>query len=261
MPIQISSASGYSQGSDNNSGSFSSNITVSAAPFTPSSISGLKVWLDAGDASTINAGSPADGDPITTWTDKSANAFSFAQASVPLKPTYKAAIQNGLGIARGAASLIGANIGADLTEFSVFIVVNVTTFRQFDCILGSNTQGAGQGTIELGLTSQFDFYKSGTGSQMNTGLGTAPTATWMIINVTYSQSTPAGVFYINNVSKNTTVSPGMFLSGANCNLFDDGAAGFTAFRGDIGSVIIYNSVLSLTDRTNVYNYLKTRWGL
>jgi hypothetical protein len=217
--------------------------------------------LDAGDATTINAGSPVDGDPISTWTDKSSNAYSFAQSTALLKPTYKASIQNGLGIARGSGSLIGAAIGADLTEFSVFIVLSVTTFRQFDCILGSNTQPAGQGTIELGVTSQYDFYKSGTGSQMNTGLGSLTTATWMIINVTYSQSTPAGVFYINNVSKNTTVSPGMFLSATNCNLFDDGAAGFTDFRGDIGSVIIYNSVLSSTDRTNVYNYLKTRWGL
>ncbi len=259
MAQQNSRASGFAAGSDNNITSFSSNITASAAPFTPASISGLRVWLDATDASTINAGSPADGDPIATWTDKSSNAFSFAQGTGGLRPTYKTAIVNGKSIARGAASLIGANIGADLTTFTLFAVVNVTTFRQFDAIISSNTQGAGQMTLELGLTSQFDVYKTGTGAFMNTGLGTAPTGTWLRLCVTYTSG--AGTFYINNVSANTTNTTGMFIESANFNLFDDGAAGFTAFRGDILGVTVFDSVLSAGNLLNMDNYYKGLLGI
>ena len=261
MSQQNSRASGFSAASDNNITSFSSNITASTAPFTPTSIAGLRVWLDASDATTINAGSPVDGDGIATWTDKSSNAYSFAQASAPSRPLFKTNIQNSKSIARGSASVISAATGADLTNFTVFVVVSVTTFRQFDAILSSNNQPTGQATIELGATSQFDVWDNNVGAVMATGLGTAPTATFQILCVTYTQTTPAGVFYIANVSKNTTSQSGMLLSCGNMTLFDDATSSFTAFRGDIGEVIVYDSVLSSTDRTNAYNYLKTKWGL
>lgn len=259
MPSQVSCGSGISRGSDFSAPAFSSNIGSVAAPFTPTSISGLRVWLDATDPTTINAGSPVDGDHIATWTDKSSNAFSFAQGTDALRPIYKTNIVNGKSIARASSSLIGANIGADLTTFTLFAVVNVTTFRQFDAILSSNTQGAGQMTLELGATSQFDCWKTGTGAFMSTGLGSAPTGTWLRLCVTYASG--AGTFYINNVSAATTNTAGLFIESANCNLFDDGAAGFTNWRGDCAMVLIYDSVLSAANLLNVDNYIKTQLGL
>src|ERR1051325_4711729 len=64
-------------------------------PFSPSDISGLKIWLKA-DA---GAGS-SDGDAVGTWTDQSGTSHDFTQATSSKKPTYKTNIQNSLPVVR-----------------------------------------------------------------------------------------------------------------------------------------------------------------
>lgn len=236
-------------------------LTILGSPFTPRSVTGLRVWLDASDASTINSGTPVDGDHISTWTDKSTNAYSFAQGTDALRPIYKTNIQNSLSIARGSSSLIGANIGTDLTAMSVFFVINFTTLRQFDAIISSNTQATGQMNIEIGAgPSQLDVYDTNVGAKMATGTSTVATSTWYVCEVEYDQATPLGTFYIGNVSKNTTNQASMYLEATNLNIFDDGAGGFTNLRADIGEIVIYSNVVSSANRTLVYNYLKTKWN-
>lgn len=263
MPRQVVSISGNASGNQAEDFQRQQSVTfsTSAPAFSPSQLPGLRVWLDASDASTINAGSPIDGDHVSTWTDKSTNAYSFAQASDALRPIYKTNIVNGKSILRGSSTLIGATAGADITSYTIFIVTNITTFRQFDCIVGSNTQNTGQGTIELGLTSQFDVYDANVGAQMSTGLGTAPTASWLRLCITYSSVTPLGTFYIANVSKATTSQASMFLGMNNMNIFDDGAAGFTNYRGDMAEIIVCAGVLSAGNLLLTDNYLKAKYAL
>jgi hypothetical protein len=231
------------------------------AAFTPRSISGLKVWLTTSVTSSINGGTFSNSDPVSTWTDQSTNAYSFT-ASGGLRPTVQTNQLNAKPIIRSSASQMAATMGADLTEMTIFFVTNVTTLRQFDAII-SNSSGSfptGSMTIEVGSGTQFDVWDSNVGAKMNTGSGSVSTGTWYIGCITYSQSTPAGVFYLGNVSKNTTNQASMFLK-KELSLFDDTTAGFTPYRGDTASFIIYDSVLSSGDRTNVYNYLKTEFGL
>lgn len=235
---------------------------LKSSAFSPASIAGLRLWLDASDTSKINSGSPVDGDLVDTWTDKSSNAYSFT-ASGGTRPTFKTNIQNGLPIIRSSASVMQGTPGADMTAYSAFIVTKVTTFRQYDAIIGSNTVTNNQQTIELGLTSRADVWFANIGGNpyMATASGSIVAGNWYIMNVTYTQSTPAGVFYLANASSGTTSQGSGFLETSNMTLFDDAVVGFTAYRGDTGEIIIYDSVLGTTDRTNVYNYLKAKWGL
>jgi hypothetical protein len=64
-------------------------------PFDPTQITGLKLWLDASDEATINAGSPSDGDPVSVWKDKSGQGNDAAQATGGQQPTYQAAASVG----------------------------------------------------------------------------------------------------------------------------------------------------------------------
>lgn len=57
--------------------------------FQPSDISGLNLWLTINDQSTINGGSGViDGGTVSSWLDKSSNAFEFTQATDSLRPVY-----------------------------------------------------------------------------------------------------------------------------------------------------------------------------
>ena len=63
-----------------------SNITL----FTPDQISGLGLWLDAADASTVIT----SGSNVTAWNDKSVNRKNFT-ANGTTNPTYSRSVQNG----------------------------------------------------------------------------------------------------------------------------------------------------------------------
>ena len=58
-------------------------------PFSPASVSGLVLWLDAEKGVT---GTTA----VSAWADQSGNGNNAAQASTPLQPTYRSAAVNGL---------------------------------------------------------------------------------------------------------------------------------------------------------------------
>jgi len=73
--------------------------------FTPASVTGLQLWLDASDASSLydatTGGSlvAADGG-VARWEDKSGNGRHFTQATSGSRPTRKTAIQNSLAVLR-----------------------------------------------------------------------------------------------------------------------------------------------------------------
>jgi len=58
--------------------------------FSPASIAGLQLWLDASQITGLN-----DGDAVTTWPDLSGNGNNATQATGSKKPTYQTSEQNG----------------------------------------------------------------------------------------------------------------------------------------------------------------------
>ena len=69
--------------------------------FTPRSISGLALWLDASDSSTLFQNSDgtvpatATSDPVGAWLDKSGNGRHAVQATAGSRPTISATTQGG----------------------------------------------------------------------------------------------------------------------------------------------------------------------
>lgn len=66
-----------------------------AAAFSPASIPGLELWLDASQITGLS-----DGDPISTLTDISSNAWQATQGTASKKPTYLTNIKNGQPVIR-----------------------------------------------------------------------------------------------------------------------------------------------------------------
>lgn len=82
-----------------------------AAPLAPADITGLQLWLDASDATTLfqdSAGTTpvaANNDVVGLWRDKSGNSRHYSRTTTANKPLYKTAVQNGL----SALSFDGSN--------------------------------------------------------------------------------------------------------------------------------------------------------
>ena len=62
--------------------------------FDPSDLAGLSLWIDVQVTSSINAGSPTNGDRVSTINGQSTNAYVFSQAVNDTRPVYTTGGQN-----------------------------------------------------------------------------------------------------------------------------------------------------------------------
>jgi len=222
--------------------------------FSPTDIPGLKLWLKADSLSL------SDGDPVGTWSDSSGNGNDGTQSTGSNKPTYKTAIQNGKPIIRFNSAFLNYLTFPDflsaMTAGQVFIVVKANADNHANGLwdMGDPTNGNtgswypwDDGTIYEGW---------GTSSRKTTGNPTTALDAFVL----YSVASASGNFttYINGVQfyttgTNTTSWPTAPILGRNSES--------TYFPGDIGEVIIYNSVLSTANRQSVETYLNGRWAI
>jgi len=113
-----------------------------AAAFSPLSLSPA-AWYDFSDLTTLFTDAArttpvtADGDVIGGVTDKSGNGFHATQATTANKPLWKAAIQNGRGVARldGVNDYLSVSISLAAGSLTVFMAVNpnsvISTYKYF----------------------------------------------------------------------------------------------------------------------------------
>lgn len=246
-----------------------------SGPFTPASLPLLKMWLDASDATTINSGTPVNNDLVTTWTDKSPNAYVWTGTGSE-KPTYKTGLLNSLpGISFQSGSRLinsGATfIGTGAQAFTIWIVFITPT-------LGGNpyfffndfyTGVAGSGVeFTLSRSGQYNFY--GWFGASNAGV--FPVIKWTasfntstkpyILTLTYNggSSAPGSyVMYSNNVSQ--TIAAGGDDTNSNAQSTLGGCNGTNyPLQGSIHEYVISSSVLSTANLTALNTYATTKWG-
>lgn len=220
---------------------------AAAAPFTPTQIAGLKLWLKADGVLWQDSArtTPAllDGDPVGAWDDASGLGTHLTQATATKRGTLKLAIQNGRPVVRfdgvddflisGAAGVYAqpntAVCAVRFTSGNRYLSGRVTATR-----LGNSTVFAGG----VGLTLATAISGAHVSSTLLSGVSSAA---WL------------------DGAANGTGDPGT-------NGFD----GFTAAAGEGGTaqwsvcdlceVLVYNAALSTADRQACEAYLKARWG-
>jgi len=100
--------------------SISSFSAAVAATFEPTDIDGIVFWLKADDGPD----DPVDGQPVTTWSDKSGNGEDFTQSTTSSKPRYDTGQQGGLPSLYfdGGDFLIHGDKLSESTQGDIFIV-------------------------------------------------------------------------------------------------------------------------------------------
>lgn len=227
-----------------------------AAPTT----SNLQLWLDAADIV-----GKVDGDPISQWDDSSGNGRHVTQGTGSDQPTYKTNILNGQPVVRFdgsndflvSSALISSMIAA--SAYTIFAVVTPTT-------ISSNNA----------LSYQNDAAYADTGGFFALTFKSTPTAhvfNWDgnedTTSVSITAATPvllmtrhdSGNLYISKngeteasvASGNTSTLTGALRVGRNYQS--------EFLQGDIAELLIYNVVLSASDRNAILYYLGYKYGL
>jgi hypothetical protein len=241
-------------------------LAGNSAPFIPTSISGLQLWLDADDSSTITL----NGSNVSQWNDKSGNAYNFTQATAANQPARTLSGQNSKTVLTFATNDFLANTALDwgASASTLFIV-------------GKEDNSAGTGYQNLFTTGTGATGRWGYGVAANAptdsnvigifdiGEGLARFASAMtntnadVLCFTSagisSGSVTASLFKNGTADANNPVTRGTTTSAAGAQL-GAAAAGSEAYFGTICEVILYNSQLSTTNRNKVEDYLKTKWA-
>jgi hypothetical protein len=198
------------------------------------------------------------GSSVTQWNDKSGNGNN-GTANIPI--ALNSAINNLAALTFTTAEYIGGNIsitGNTLTVFSTFKVSSLPSFGRV-ISLGSlggddfnNTSSTGilnYGSAAMGPMRVSQYVSSAT--PLNTS----------VVHTVYFDGTNAYV-YTNGGTASSMSSSGNFSVsrynlGRSTNTGDSGSL----FSGFTGEVIIYNTLLTATQRQLVEGYLAWKWGL
>jgi hypothetical protein len=243
------------------------NIPTSSPLFTPPSISGLMLWLDAADSSTLTL----SGSNITQWNDKSGSNYNFqnnatltpwASASSN-RPTYNT--QSGLN-GLPVVSFDSA-INQSLAASDVFGGTATQSFTMF--LITTSRLGRGIDTYGNGWSINFPSYNSGNQNYVFTSAGTAGYAL-----ASTSSNSPLWTQTLSQTASSVATFWNAGTQTATSNISNtslrSSTVGFTLgitqgsnlyYSGYFGEVIIYDSVLSTPQRHEVEGYLAWKWGL
>lgn len=225
--------------------------------FSPSDISGLKLWLKA-DA--INGLS--DGDPVATWEDSSGEGNDGTQSISLSRPSYQTNEINGLPIVRFDGTTGQwfdlPDFASSFTAAEIFIVIKINEDPP------GATNRTGLWRFRGGGVSNTHYpwvdntiYESFAADPRHTTVDPTPSLTsWRLYNVASATNDYTtrldGTQLYNSGSNTVSIGTTVMLGAGDGTYF---------LNGDVAEVIMYDSVLSSGDRNDVESYIASKYGL
>ena len=217
---------------------------IFTAGFDPLSLNPL-VWFDAGDEDTITT----SGGRVSQWDDKSGNDNHATQATVSDQPAYSGTI-NGLNVidvsdGGGSSNHLEFASSFDVKEF--YAVLNLsTTSRVFIC---RDASGSEEVNLRLANGGEFNFDFNGTAAQGAYSINGGSYSTSAVSHTSTGQV--SGVSQV--AGKFDVVSDVRSILGRSGELVDD--------QFSIAEIIMFGSELNSTQKSNIENYLQTKWSI
>ena len=228
-------------------------LTPMAYTYTPTTIAGCFLWLDAKDPTTFAFSS---GSNIMTWNDKSGVGNNATSSNGTA--TYTA---NSVYFPGSANLITNANI--TLNNVTIFTLFTDTGTVGYRCLLTgySNTSSVGGLTVVYNNLSGSNFYLVGSYGVTNVvtaPLNSASGGSPYIVCFTNTSSVPT--LYQNG--SNVTNSPvTQVLTGTYKTSIGADVDGLQYVTGNLYEVIVFSNVLTNTQRQNVEGYLAAKWSL
>jgi hypothetical protein len=240
-------------------------ISPASIPFSPRNISGVALWLDAADTSSMTL----SGSNVTQWNDKSGNGINMTGAS--LQPTFLTNAFNGkptvsFAAVQGSSYQVLSNSSTNLynsvSDISVFMAIYIpaTTPRNPSPIslFGKVTiyiRGGG-----LGGETLYPWSYNNNGSYVFSLNNFVSANNYYICCFQFNTNQ---TFFMNGDTG--TGGPTAFTFGSSTGIPTYiGYSGYNAndgFNGYISEIITYNTALTTSQRQQVEGYLAHKWGL
>jgi len=221
-----------------------------ASGFSPKTISGLALWLDAPEYNASTG----------TWADKSGNGRNFDQEIAANRPIVSAVTQNGRAILEfdGSNDQLIHNTNflqvPDCTLFSAFRRVGGTFGG---VITSASVAGASDRSPGI-LIDSFRGAIRGFGNLSVANAGSVDS-----FNITSGTVTNgASVIFTNGTqidsdAASTTLDTGNTITAIGTYRTETG----NHLNGYIGEIIVYTRVLTVSERKRVEGYLGKKWGI
>lgn len=231
------------------------------ASFNPQGISGLKLWLDATDATTITL----NGSSVSEWRDKSGNAFHFSQATANNQPSYTGTI-NG----KAAIAFDGTNDGLDranVTNSTVADATGACAFVVYE-ISGTDTQYAvfrnltnGSGHDRFNSTTFHSYFRTTRFASLSPA---PPSSGKVMLTSSSNVAADTQTLRINGSASITQPCATTFAAWRT----QQGAAGTWSvgydasyLLGSVGEVIVVGRAMTSTEISAVEKYLASKYGI
>jgi hypothetical protein len=238
-----------------------------AAAWTPASIAGLKVWLDASQITGLN-----DGDAVATWSDLSGLANDVTQATASQKPTYKTAILNGRAVVRfdgvddfmETAVNFGTNnsLAGDIVA-SVFVVyrkLNVNAGHAYGWGTGATMPLKSVGVYDDNSIQQYAF-AGNNGLNFNS----CASSTWFVREFHKSAGAinTTGETLLNGTSDLRSGSSANTPNVRGSDSFKVGRWTDTSYHleGDVAELLVYQGTAASSNRAGIRAYLNAKWAV
>jgi len=264
-------------------------------PFAPTAITGLQLWLDASDASTLydatTGGSlvSANG-AVARWEDKSGNSRHATQSTSGYRPLRKTAQQNGLAALEFSASsnqrIAVSGSAASLnflhaSAYTIFCVVRaglaaspnmlnpiVSTISTFSGLPGMAIYHDDRSSIPRSSRIGHSVLNSSDGILGWTSADNFfPANAFGVLTMTgdmtsATASVRATAYNTAGVSASAPSTSGSASVASSQSDFTIGALSEQFWlTGQVAEIVVYNSALSSTDRNSVCAYLTSKWAV
>lgn len=237
-----------------------------AAITAPTDIAGLQLWLDGTDAATITQSSGI----VSQWNDKSGNARNFSQATVGAQPFFYTDNVT----TSGAIRFSGTNQTLNNIGGTQPLAAGDDTFNYF-IVWKPHTQTGGQAIYDQGGLNNIQHARAalftdpaaygfvGQGNDIRNVPYQA--GNWVVTSMAIDAGAAAGMTVVhNNGTPITGANPTAALNVSSLLTRVAASSRPTAnefFNGDIAEIVVYNSVLSASERNDVINYLAEKHSL
>ena len=242
----------------------------------PLTISGLQLWLDAADSSTLfdaTAGGnlvTTDGAAVARWADKSGNNRHATQSTSNARPSLS--VSNGRSLSFITNDFLQcpkASYLENTSQFTICAWVKKRTSNSYTSIFqGAQSQGI------VGLYSWIDsnwYFDVRTPSNNSSyAFFNSSNTNWQFMSLVFdgnlSGNSNKVKAYVNANQQTPLTSNGSFSSStaavgnANATL-DIGLISGNYTDGNFGSILIYNKALTQQELTSLFNYSKANFGL
>lgn len=232
-----------------------------AGGFNPRAISGLALWLDAADASTVTL----NGSNVSQWRDKSGNNRHAGQSTAANQPAWNTSPRNGRSTITWSNSSFMNGAMASATAYTVFAVIRYqSTSAGFSRFFSLGRTGAGDSSspahVPMYRVNSGENFASFSGSPR--GQVTFPYNQFAVLTSAHDGATVS-----NRINGGTAATASYSLTGTNFTRYAIGTSldgAFDAFSTIVGETceyLAYARALSLSEQETVWRYLGQKWGI